>query len=771
MKPFVAALSLALLGTLAACQQASIVKPTQPSGVVGTLELTFDLKTETARASFAPSSGLRTQAVLNPQTAVSFASSSFSVVTDGTNRHLNAVFNVSNNSGGSLTDLTLVAYQKTGNRNGTALSNLQNFGSLNSAQLDAYALAAKPAHAMNAGAPPVVNSSLADAQFFTEREVTAFTTEAASLLAGGESLFPYGYVARATASSTSRVLPTGASSGTLAVGLKVPDTNEPSGQLYRFSMTFLVFVNATPTRVSESLEEQSASGAVTRGGASGFNTDEIAGLAGTQLAQTNDKLVNACRVRTAGTAASPTAFLVATAPISTAGSFDQCFAAAGKRQISVNPAGLSTVNGSEQIKAMAVQSDGKVVLAGWARQTSTGSDFLVMRLNRDGSFDRSFDGDGKATVNAAGGTINDQANAVVIQSDGKIVVGGYTGNSNTTFSFAVVRLNTDGSVDTSFATSGIFTVDSGFNNEDIVTGLALQTVSSVDYIVAAGTARENNTGSPTGNPVNNHGALFRLRVSNGALDSGFGVSGFRFFSFAGSSTTPLSGTNEDFVGGVVVDANNKIIVGGSDFLNGIPSVTNAGVVRFTSSGTWDIKAVTDIVSGGVNGVLLQGTNVIVFGSGTNTVGALTNTDHLAIKFTLPQSGTANGTPDATWGNQNPKNGRTYIRVNPGATSTNFGTTRAAVLQSDGKVVLAGRQRNNGNGLSAGDTVLIRLNVDGTADTSFDGDGIVNVQRQNGNVDEAFATAINNNKILIAGYERVDSNTPIEDDMFVLQFNP
>ncbi|NJK44958.1 MAG: hypothetical protein HC933_12320 [Pleurocapsa sp. SU_196_0] len=466
-----------------------------------------------------------------------------------------------------------------------------------------------------------------------------------------------------------------------------------------------------------------------------------------QIAQTNDKLVNACRVRTAGTAASPTAFLVATAPSATAGSYDQCFAAGGKRQISVNPTGLSTVNGSEKINAMTVQSDGKIVLAGWARQTSSGSDFLVMRLNADGSFDRSFDGDGKALVNAAGGSVNDQANAVVIQSDGKIVVGGYTGNSNTTFSFAVIRLNANGSLDTGFATSGVFTSDSGFNNEDIVTGLALQTVSSVNYIVVAGTARENNVNSPTGSLVNNHGALLRLKVSDGTLDTTFGASGFRLFSFAGSSATPLVGTNEDFIGGVVVDANNKIIVGGTDFLNAAPSVTNAGVIRFTPSGAWDIKAVTNIVSGGVSGVLLQGSNVIVFGSGTYLSGTLTNTDLLAIKFTLPQSGAADGAPDSTWGNQSPKNGRAYIRVYPAATSTNFGIARAGALQSDGKLIMAGRQRNNGNGISAGDAVLVRLNTDGTADTGFDGDGIVNVQRQNGNVDEALATAVNAGKIL------------------------
>jgi uncharacterized delta-60 repeat protein len=772
MKSRLAILAVIATSSFIACQQTSQSNPNLNNHAVGKVELSFDLERQTASAAFT-SNQLRTQALLNPQTAVSFSSNAFNVISDGTNKFLVAQFNVSNTSGAALSDLTLVAAQQTGNRASTAIKNLQNFAGLNSAALDTYAQAVKPAHAMT-GAPPTVLASNADAQFFTETETSALQTEASALLASGEYLFPYGYVARATGSSTSRSIANGSNTGTLTVGVKLPANNEPSSSVYRFSMTFIAFTQPTATRVSESVEEQgTSSGAETRGGTGGFDTLQTAAVVGSGLLQTNDKLVNACRVRTAGTAASPTAFLYSTALVTTAGSYDQCFAANGKRQISANEAGISTANGSEKILAMAVQSDGKIVLAGWTIFAATGTDFLVMRLNADGSFDRTFDGDGKATINVGGGAINDQANAVVIQSDGKIVVGGYAGSSNPSFSFAVTRLNTNGSIDTSFNTTGFFTSDSGFNNEDIVTALALQTVSSVNYIVAAGTARENNSGSSTGNPVNNHGALFRLKVSDGTLDTTFGSSGFRTFSFAGSSSTPLSGTNEDFVNGVVVDASNRIIVAGNDFLNATPFVTNAGVIRFTTSGAWDIKAVTDIVSGGVGGLVLESTNatttnVIVFGSGTNIVGTLTNTDPMAMKFTL---GASSGAVDTTWGNQSPTNGRTYIRVNPAATSTNFGVARAATRQSDGKIILAGRQRFNGNGLSAGDTVLIRLNANGTADTNFGTSGIVNAQRQNGNVDEAQAATVNAGKVLIAGFERVSSNTPIQDDMFVLQFNP
>jgi uncharacterized delta-60 repeat protein len=321
----------------------------------------------------------------------------------------------------------------------------------------------------------------------------------------------------------------------------------------------------------------------------------------------------------------------------------------------------------------------------------------------------------------------------------------------------MIRVNTNGSLDTGFATLGFYTANTSFNNSDDITGLALQTVSGVDYIVAAGFVRETNVGSPTGNPSNQHGALFRLKVSDGTLDTGFGVSGYRFFSYQGSSATPLTGTIDDFITGVVVDANNKIIIGGND------SAFTAGVIRFTTTGAWEMKATSGFGTGGINGVLLSGTSAIVFGGAVPTGGTNGN-EFFAMKFNLP-SGSTDGTPDTTWGNENPKTGRTYITV-----TANSDTARAGAFQTDGKIILAGRLRTGG-GLSTGDTALVRLSTDGTADTTFDTDGIVSVQRQNGNVDEALATAVNAGKIILAGYERINANAPIEDDVFVLQFNP
>ena len=94
---------------------------------------------------------------------------------------------------------------------------------------------------------------------------------------------------------------------------------------------------------------------------------------------------------------------------------------------------------------LAIQPDGKIVVVGESFNGSN-NDIAVVRYNLDGSLDTSFDSDGKLTT-AIGSSI-DEASAVALQSDGKIVVAGYAmfANGDT----AVVRYNANGSLDTTF---------------------------------------------------------------------------------------------------------------------------------------------------------------------------------------------------------------------------------------------------------------------------------------------------------------------------------
>lgn len=138
--------------------------------------------------------------------------------------------------------------------------------------------------------------------------------------------------------------------------------------------------------------------------------------------------------------------------------------------------GASTSTGAY---AVAVQSDNKIVVAGWITGSAhNGENFLVVRLNADGTLDTSFGLSGRTAIAFdVAGNMNDWATGVAIQSDGKIVVvGNVQRGSVNDRDIGVVRLNPSGGVDTGFGTSGktIVVVDRGGDNDAQATSVSLQ---------------------------------------------------------------------------------------------------------------------------------------------------------------------------------------------------------------------------------------------------------------------------------------------------------
>jgi uncharacterized delta-60 repeat protein len=115
--------------------------------------------------------------------------------------------------------------------------------------------------------------------------------------------------------------------------------------------------------------------------------------------------------------------------------------------------GRVTLPGGGGLRAVLVQSDRKIVVAG----NAMGSEMMtVTRLMPNGSPDTTFDGDGTAMIDF--GSLADLAGDAVLQPDGKIVV---TGSTQATGEIAVARLNPNGSPDTTFGGDGKATVDFG----------------------------------------------------------------------------------------------------------------------------------------------------------------------------------------------------------------------------------------------------------------------------------------------------------------------
>ena len=148
------------------------------------------------------------------------------------------------------------------------------------------------------------------------------------------------------------------------------------------------------------------------------------------------------------------------------GSLDTTFSGDGKQT-------SDFVGDHDEVYAIAIQADGKIVVAGRSRNGNY--DFALARYNSDGTLDTSFDGDGKVTT--AFGTRTDRIYAMAFQSDGKIVAAGYYDNGSN-FDFALARYNTDGSLDTSFDTDGKLTTSIG-SRDDEVRGIGIQSDGKV----------------------------------------------------------------------------------------------------------------------------------------------------------------------------------------------------------------------------------------------------------------------------------------------------
>jgi uncharacterized delta-60 repeat protein len=164
----------------------------------------------------------------------------------------------------------------------------------------------------------------------------------------------------------------------------------------------------------------------------------------------------------------------------------------GQLDGSFGTAGQVTLEDTLAGNDLALQADGRLVLVGTEDATvppsfpGTTTELLVVRLEADGDPDPTFGTDGFADEGISGQ--RDAANAVALQTDGRIVVAGKAKSLNS--DFAVARFDSDGTLDESFGEAGVFTVDF-FGSSDIGENVA---VLDDGKIVVSGLARDNVDG-------------------------------------------------------------------------------------------------------------------------------------------------------------------------------------------------------------------------------------------------------------------------------------
>jgi uncharacterized delta-60 repeat protein len=242
------------------------------------------------------------------------------------------------------------------------------------------------------------------------------------------------------------------------------------------------------------------------------------------------------------------------------GTLDTTFDSDGILILAMSP------SSDEEARAVAIQPDGKIVVAGYAYTgTVTAGDFYVIRLNSDGSFDSSFDGDGKTFTDF--NTKNDLAFSLILQADGKIIVGGDATNSGGNFKdFALARYNPDGSLDTSFDSDGkVVTV--GTNSDDHIFDVTLQTDGK---IVAVGN-------SFTG--INTDFAVLRYNA-DGSPDTSFDGDGKLITVIGG-----YEGANS-----VAIQPDGKIVLTGDTIIG---SYEDIALIRYNTDGSLDTSFDTD----------------------------------------------------------------------------------------------------------------------------------------------------------------------------------
>ena len=244
-----------------------------------------------------------------------------------------------------------------------------------------------------------------------------------------------------------------------------------------------------------------------------------------------------------------TAFIFFVAVAASAGELDSSFGVDGRVAIEIGTHG-------DRAQAVAIQSDGKILLGG----SSTDGDSLgysLIRLLDDGSPDPSFNGDGTILLNLSSG--DDEILALGLSSDGKILAGGYS-NNGADRDFALLRFNSDGSLDTDFGDHGkIFT--SVGNSDDEITALVVDDSGSV---LVAGSAA-----GTTGRVI-----VLARYLADGSPDTTFADQG-----------SSLIGIGRDVLAqGMVVDQDGRIIISGS-YTDG--ETTRMMLVGFTPDGRID----------------------------------------------------------------------------------------------------------------------------------------------------------------------------------------
>ncbi|MBD2089905.1 putative Ig domain-containing protein [Microcoleus sp. FACHB-1515] len=386
--------------------------------------------------------------------------------------------------------------------------------------------------------------------------------------------------------------------------------------------------------------------------------------------------------------------------------------------------------GNDESRDVIALSDGKILVGGFIGRRTTGNDFAIARYNADGTLDASFGIGGSVTTDIRNNS-NDVGFGMAVQSDGKILLTGFTSPSSPADDFVVVRYNPDGTLDTSFGTGGIVITET---NGGFAHRVAVQ---SDGKIVVAGHA---------GGTASSDFAVFRYNI-DGSLDTSFGTGGKVV-------TDPGDDNTFNIAYGLAIQNNGKILVTGY-----AGNRWDVAIVRYNEDGTLDTS----------------------FGTGGKVITDINNSTDLPYSLTVQSNGKILVAGYSVSNNYN----FALVRYNEdGTLDTSFGTGGKLVddsfnssygsgdppisikVQSDGKILVAGHKAGV-YGVSTTDFAVVRYNEDGTLDTSFGTGGIVTTDINN-TPDISYGMTVQiDGKILVVG----NTSDRFRNNFAIVRYNP
>ncbi|HMK06244.1 MAG TPA: T9SS type A sorting domain-containing protein [Flavobacterium sp.] len=401
-------------------------------------------------------------------------------------------------------------------------------------------------------------------------------------------------------------------------------------------------------------------------------------------------------------------------------------------------------NAKDGIYGLAIQDDHKILACG---MSYNGTKYLltITRYLSNGNLDLTFGTGGTNVTNFGSRYIH--TDAIALQSDGKILIGGTHDISVTPtimdLVFVVLRFNIDGSADSTFGINGSVVTDfSPLGNGGIANGIKSLLVQPDNKILVTG------FGSAVSGDSGSNFELARYNA-DGTLDSSFGTAGKADINIGLTTTANnFQIPGYDYPTAIKLQDDGKIVITGFSNAGRIYGEgSDLAVVRLDTDGNLDSSfgtngKVTYDLGGFEDGFSLQMTpdhKIIVGGN------AYLNDDYDHCKIVLCKLNN-DGSLDATFG----INGKVTTQIN---TVEQYDSLSSLVLEDDGKILATGHTLYN----QKTDFLLLRYNADGTLDNSFAAGYLVTTDFINSN-DKTFASILQNDgKIVLAGTTDANGN--------------